>query len=49
MWEQLEGFVCGLLTQEELHSTLLSLFSTALGPYVCSLSVQTGNSSSYAF
>lgn len=41
MWEQLEGFVCGLLTQEELHSTLLSLFSTALGPYVCSLSVQT--------
>lgn len=41
MWEQLKGFVCGLLTQEELYSTFLSFFSMVLRPYVCSLSAQT--------
>lgn len=41
MWEQLKGFVCGLLTQEELYITFLSFFSMVLRPYVCSLSAQT--------
>lgn len=41
MWEQLESFVCELLTREELYSTFLSFFSMVLRPYVCSLTAQT--------